>query len=909
MNPQKWQKVKEIFNQAVEMPLLERPAFLSDSCEDEEMRLELEKMLAFFEEDDDTLEENAFNYLTDEKSVPLPEKIGVYKIIREIGRGGMGVVYEAVRQTENFRQRVALKIIKRGMDSDAILSRFRYEQQILSSLEHPFIARFLDGGMTDGGLPFYAMEYVEGEFIDDYCREKDLSFNERLKLFRQVCSAIQYAHQNLVIHRDLKPSNILVTNDGTPKLLDFGIGKILASETADNVGTATALGMMTPTYASPEQIRGERVNTATDIYSLSVILYEILTGQRPYKFTSSSQYEIQKIVCESEPMRPSSVTGERKRKGLSENQKSKIKNRKLLKGDLDNIILKALRKEQAQRYASVGQFSEDIRRHLEGLPIVARPDTFAYRTAKFIKRNRISVTAAVFVFLSLCVGISVAIRQTYLAEQQKILAEKRFTEVRQIANKVVFKYTDAITNLPNSSAVREMILQDASTYLDNLAQDAKGDFALQRELAEAYEKLGDIQGRPNTTSVGNTSGAIEHYEKAVALFEAIAVESESSEKNKAKRGLVSLYQKLAQVTFRAGENAEKRSIYREKRVTFINDLLKEEPNDFQLHLALADIQRSIGNSILKGDFEKGYAYYEANVFPIFAVARRLAPEGEELENLENGVYSSLAWYTTVQGNNLLELEQREEAQKYFEKSLTYYEQLAKFEEHDFNKTPEDLSSKRGLITSTVNVGIALRDVGRIDESLNYLNRGEKMYRELAAYDKNNLQAIFDLGDFYTATAFCHLKKKNYIRAIADFEKSLELMEKVISTDANHHEAIDYKTDVLVNLANAHAESGNLSVSLDYYRQAEIFAGQNMIERPINRIQFGRIFLHRGRMYINIAERKDLTHKSRDFWRKARSELQKAAEIVEKVESDEKLVQLQIIKNNLMKCEKIIGSAV
>ena len=616
MEAERWQKVKDLFNQAVELPVADRQKFLSEiDLEEDDIRVEVEQMLAFADDEDDSFEKNPFEVI--EESGNLPEKIGVYKIVREIGRGGMGVVYEALRETKDFKQRVALKVIKRGMDTDAILSRFRHEQQILASLEHPSIARFLDGGMTENNLAFYAMEYIEGEFIDDYCRQKNLNLNERLALFRQVCSAVQYAHQNLVIHRDLKPSNILVTTDGTPKLLDFGIGKILEADFLENPGTATVLGMMTPAYASPEQIRGERVNTATDVYSLGVILFEILTGQKPYKINSTNQYEIQKIICESAPLRPSSVARNVERKlmidkdllksenAASENKgqrtkdeghttspKSKIQNLKSLRGDIDNILLKSLKKNSAERYASVGEFSEDLRLHLEGLPITARPDTFAYRATKFIKRNRIPVIAAVIVFVSLCVGIGVALRQTYRAEQQRLLAEKRFSEVRQIANKVVFKYTDAITNLPNSSAAREMILQDASIYLDNLAQDAKDDVALQSELAAAYIKLSDLQGAPYGGSVGDVGKAVETMRKAIVIEESVFAAHPSD--REIKRTLASAYTKFGNLIYVLGDADETLNTY-QKAEKLLKELLIDEPENAELLAELVRLQMQVGS--------------------------------------------------------------------------------------------------------------------------------------------------------------------------------------------------------------------------------------------------------------------------------------------------------------------------
>ena len=290
------------------MASIERRDFVFAECaDDSEMRREVEKMLDFADDSEDVLEKNAFEIFGSRNDAKIPEEIGGYRIIREIGRGGMGAVYEAVRESRDFRRRVALKVIKRGMDTDTVVARFRHEQKILASLEHPFIARFLDGGQTCDGLPFYAMEFVEGLPIDEYCAAKNLSIDEKLKLFREVCAAVQYAHQNLVVHRDLKPKNILVCADGTPKLLDFGIGKILTPDAEEDPGTATQLGMMTPAYASPEQILGKRIGTASDIYSLGVILYELLTGQKPYKINSRSQIEIEKAVLESEPQKPSTV--------------------------------------------------------------------------------------------------------------------------------------------------------------------------------------------------------------------------------------------------------------------------------------------------------------------------------------------------------------------------------------------------------------------------------------------------------------------------------------------------------------------------------------------------------------------------------------------------------------------------
>ena len=302
------------------------------------------------------------------------ERIGQYEIVRELGRGGMGVVFLATCGTD-FQKQVALKIIKRGMDTDAILRRFVTERQILANLQHPNIAAFLDGGTTSDGLPFFVMEYVDGQTITGYCEINCLSTVDRLRLFQKACAAVRHAHQNLIVHRDLKPSNILVTIDGRPKLLDFGIAKLLSSDQfGEAEQTATAFRAMTPEYASPEQIRGLPITTATDVYSLGVVLYELLSGHRPFKFASRAPDDVARVILTTDPLPPSAaVTAARDiSKTTRPEQLSALLNSKSLRGDLDNIVLKALRKERDRRYASVLELSEDIKRHLGGLPVTAR---------------------------------------------------------------------------------------------------------------------------------------------------------------------------------------------------------------------------------------------------------------------------------------------------------------------------------------------------------------------------------------------------------------------------------------------------------------------------------------------------------------------------------------------------------
>ena len=334
-----------------------------------------------------------------------------------LGHGGMGSVHLAVRDDDHYRKEVAIKLLKRGMDTDFMLHRFRQERQILANLEHPFIARLLDGGATDDGLPYFVMEYVDGSPITTYCAEHTLDLEERLRLFRLVCEAVQYAHQHLVIHRDLKPGNILITQERIPKLLDFGIAKLMDPEQATEMPTLTGAGqrMLTPDYASPEQFLGQTISTASDIYSLGAVLYELLTGQRPHRLEFDSLAGMEKAICEAEPDKPSTAVV----RGSQDPPRLQKQRRRQLSGDLDNIILTALRKEPQRRYTSAAELSEDLRRHLEGLPVTARDDRFTYRMGKFIRRHKLGVLAASLLVATLAGGI---VSTTFQARR----AERRF---------------------------------------------------------------------------------------------------------------------------------------------------------------------------------------------------------------------------------------------------------------------------------------------------------------------------------------------------------------------------------------------------------------------------------------------------------------------------------------------------
>ncbi len=455
-------------------------------------------------------------------------RIGPYRLVRELGQGGMGAVYLAVRDDDVFSKRVALKILKRGMDTEAIVRRFRTERQILAGLDHPNIARLLDGGATADGLPYLVMEFVDGMPLAEHAEKRALDTTARLELFVLLCSAVQYAHQNLVIHRDIKPGNVLVTHDGVPKLLDFGIAKLLNAELSGQTleaATAQGLLMMTPEYASPEQVRGEQVTTATDVYSLGVLLYELLTGRQPYRITSRAVPEIVRIVCESEPPRPSAAVAASSSDSTRIGDPQRLRRR--LEGDLDNIVMKAISKDPQRRYVSVDQFAEDVRRHLTGLPVLARLDTVRYRASKFVRRHRGGVAAAAAVFLALLVGLVGIAWQARVARAERARAEQRFNDVRVLANAFLFDLHDAIKDLAGSTPARRLMVQKGIEYLDKLAADAGNRADLRRELAAGYLRVGDVQGRPLNPNLGDTAGALASYRKSVDLYQSLGVSDAS----------------------------------------------------------------------------------------------------------------------------------------------------------------------------------------------------------------------------------------------------------------------------------------------------------------------------------------------------------------------------------------------
>jgi eukaryotic-like serine/threonine-protein kinase len=510
MKPDRWLRLEELFDAAVELPAEERRLLLDRECaSDSTLRGQVESLIISSDVGDEFIQaavHGAARQLADFEPRPDEiQRIGPYRVIRELGPGGMGAVFLAARADDEYRKEVAIKLVRGAFATSEMLRRFRSERQILANLDHPNIARLLDGGTTESGAPYVVMEYVEGESIDEYSDRNRLPTEARLELFRKVCSAIQYAHQNLVVHRDIKPGNILVTSDGEPKLLDFGIAKLLNPHASPQTVAETRADMrlMTPEYASPEQVRGGQIGTASDVYSLGVVLYELLTGHRPQKLNSLSPQEVEDVVCVRQPEKPSTavtrdegretdggpveaVTGDVR----SERRSTTIdKLKRRLRGDLDNIILMAMRKEPERRYSSVDQLSEDIRRHLEGLPVAARPATLGYRTRKFLRRHRTAVAAvaAAFALVAVLVGF-----YTYKLASERDRAQLEASKAKQVSDFLisVFEVSDPEYSKGETVTAKELLDRGAARIETELSGQPLVQATMMDTMGRVYRSLG-----------------------------------------------------------------------------------------------------------------------------------------------------------------------------------------------------------------------------------------------------------------------------------------------------------------------------------------------------------------------------------------------------------------------------------
>ncbi len=572
---ERWRRTRELLDGALAEPPHARARWLEEAAPgDPELQAEVLALLARIRDDDPFLEEPPtlvgipFGDAEGAGSVGGADtsaspggdfdRVGPYRLVRRVGEGGMGVVWEAERADDAFRKRVAVKLVKRGMDSEAVLRRFHREREILARLEHPNIARLLDGGIAPDGRPWFALEFVEGRPVTEVCVEGGLPEAERLGVFREICGAVQFAHRNLVVHRDLKPSNILVGPDGVPKLLDFGVARLLDPEASAEGGQddLTRIGgrPLTPAYASPEQVAGRPVTTATDVYALGVVLHEILAGTRPAEGGG---------VAASLPR------------------------------ELGTIVQMAIREDPDRRYPSAWELSEDVRRYLEGFPVVARADTPGYRVRKFMGRNRVAVGAGALGVLAMLLGGSAAIVQGRVAVEERTRAEARAADLRALSTSLLFEVHDAIAALPGATAARELVVRQAFDHLARLAEDGDGDPTLTRDVAEGYLRLAGLLANPVGAGLSDRDGAREALERAVLLTEGWAeTEGETVE---SARLLAEAYRRWGD--FLAWEGDVERGVEKleRSRVAYARVATLAPPDDETAHLEVVIAHIKLGD--------------------------------------------------------------------------------------------------------------------------------------------------------------------------------------------------------------------------------------------------------------------------------------------------------------------------
>lgn len=521
------QQANDILYQALDLTPDARADFVEQACAaNPDLHALVTSLLRRLDQLDDFLEVPAHPAQQDNHvSMPAPqpgEIIGNWRVIRELGRGGMGLILLVERSDGVVEQTAALKIVQDNVDSKALLARFQSERQILANLNHPDIARLIDAGSTSDGRPFFVMEYMNGIAIDQYCTAMALTLSQRIHLFARVCRAVHYAHQHLIIHRDLKPANILIGRDGSLKLLDFGIAKLLHDETPDPDNGASSW-LLTPMYASPEQLEGRPLSIGSDVYSLGVVLYGLLTGRSPYHVTTGSVPELLAHLTEHAPTPPSEVVTQ-ERVGTSASGAALPSDevltlgRKLarqLRGDLDNILLKAIRRQPQERYASADDFEQDLQRYLGHLPIHATPPSRRYRMSKLVQRYPWGVAATSLAVVSLIAGTSVALWQAHEATQARMIAENRFDQTRQLARSMLFEINDSLEKGP--TAAREKLVATSLQYLKQLSADRNLQADLKRDVASAYERIGDIVGNQTVDNLGRTKDAERYYQEALKL--------------------------------------------------------------------------------------------------------------------------------------------------------------------------------------------------------------------------------------------------------------------------------------------------------------------------------------------------------------------------------------------------------
>jgi len=784
MATDRWSRVTRLFDAAQGVAPDERDEWLKTACPDEAIRAEVSGLLQVHDEDPGFLEqpispETTAAAMQDQirRSVE-GRRIGPYRVVSELGRGGMGVVYEAVRDDE-FSRRVAIKLLPSGWSASSLADRFRFERRVLAGLDHPGIARLFDAGTTGDGVPYFVMEYVDGQPIDAWCRTSAPTVRQRAELMLRVCEAVGHAHQNLVVHRDLKPANILVTADGQPKLLDFGIAKMLSEEAEAGRGlTMTGQHAFTPEYASPEQVRGEAVTTASDVYSLGMLLYLLVTGRAAYSVAGMATLEAMRTVCEAEPPLPSSVAPEASRGAA--------------RGDLDNIILKALRKEPAERYVSVFAFADDLGRWLEGRAVSASPATLWYRTRKFVVRHKLKAAAAAVVVVAVGAGGAATAWQAHVARLERDKAQRRFLQVQQFSRSLLFEIHESLRTLPGATEPRRLLLDRAVQFLDGLAQDAGDDVALRLELAEGYRRLGHVQGSSLSENVGNVSAAKASFDKAVRLAEdALTRDPRSVAAAVVATGA---YDDVSDARLEAGDFDGAEDAFRRHR-EIAERLEHEHPTDSAALVSVASSYRNLG-------YFRGARKDLGGAKLLYVKSIRVYESLPQLNRSDDEVMTGHAFALKRLGAILVSEGHLEEGGHRYQEALAIDEQVVA-------SHPDNATYRYDMTFSLTDLALVAKKRENFAEAEALYRRALEIRQAALAADPNNVRAIIGVANVHAYLGGVLAKLKRFDEAAGRQRSSLRLRQQLVVMQgplpklvSGRAESQAYLAETLLNLAES-----------------------------------------------------------------------------------------------------------
>ena len=831
-------RVEQLFHLALETEPGGRKTFLAHACQgDESLRSAVQDLLHAAEEVENSVAWKS-TALANEATAAAGDcctELERYHLSDRIGTGGMGVVYKAVRAGD-YSKIVAVKIVQHA--DPEMVEQFLRERQILARLEHPHIARLLDGGSTPEGLPFLVMEYVEGVPIDIYVAREKPSERDLLELFRQICSAVFYAHSNLVVHRDLKPANIMVTPAGQPKLLDFGVAKCLDGSA---LRTKTGAGAMTPEYASPEQVEGHPITTASDIYSLGVVLYELLTGCRLYRNTASA-IDLAREICTGKPETMHVRTGRR------------------FDPDLEKIVQMALRKEPARRYGSVEQFSEDLRRYLQAYPILARPATRRYRVSKFIGRHKAGMAASSLLLLTLIGGIVTTVWQARVAEG-------RFREVRKLAHSVLFDYHDAIALLPGSTPARAMLATDALGYLDIMGKEAQGDTGLQLELASAYLRVGDVQGRPYAPNLGQTEAGLASYRKGLAILEALIAKDPAN--RAALRQKAMGLERIANIDLRKGQLDDAIATHR-KALSIREGLLAPNPSDMDSRQDLAASYLYLGDVLQVACFNG-------------------APTLECLQNALDYQQKALAMRLEISRENPADLQlRREAAQAYMRvgfrlrdisgltndkvlmlQALENHEHALEIRDDVAARSSSSGRDRRDAADQRMVMSPVRAALGDNAGALVGYRTAIDTFQSLSAADPANAESRRDLSFAHSKLAIMLTDTGDIAGAYEHYDVSLAIAQRLLADDPGNKEDRQTVTTAYLGKSRLAEQSG------DFAKAAELY-GKFAAMEPSGPSYYGV-----EKLYLAAARGKRTSAiRQVTYWRAARDAAQRCVEFLQ-----------------------------